>query len=116
MRERDRWNGARWDQADARGHYESWFQRANHPTRPLAFWIRYTLFAPRAPESSSARPIGELWAITFDGERDRVVALSGLLTARVLGVDMPRASNGNTLFEEYDRLMETHGRRTEFTC
>lgn len=75
MRGRDRWNGARWDQADARGHYESWFQRANHPTRPLAFWIRYTLFAPRAPESSSARPIGELWAITFDGERDRVVAV-----------------------------------------
>ena len=30
------------------GHYESFFQRANHPTRPLAFWIRYTLFSPHA--------------------------------------------------------------------
>jgi hypothetical protein len=29
-----------------RGHYESFFQRANHPTRPLAFWIRYTIFSP----------------------------------------------------------------------
>jgi hypothetical protein len=22
------------------GHYKSFFLRANHPTRPLAFWIR----------------------------------------------------------------------------
>lgn len=29
------------------GHYESFFQRANHPTRPLAFWIRYTIFSPK---------------------------------------------------------------------
>ena len=49
----------------AEGHYESFFVRANHPTRPLAFWIRYTVFSPRAfPE----RAIGELWAIFFDGE------------------------------------------------
>lgn len=49
----------------AEGHYESFFVRANHPTRPLAFWIRYTVFSPRAfPE----RAIGELWAIFFNGE------------------------------------------------
>ena len=29
------------------GHYESYFLRANHPDRPLAFWIRYTIFAPK---------------------------------------------------------------------
>src|SRR5262249_36397020 len=51
-----------------RGHYESFFLRANHPTRPLAFWIRYTIFSPRgAPE----RALGELWAIYFDGEARR---------------------------------------------
>jgi len=39
-------------------HYESFFVRANHPTRPLAFWIRYTLFSPhRHPENA----LGELW-------------------------------------------------------
>lgn len=48
------------------GHYESYFQRANHPTRPLAFWIRYTAFIPAGrPEAA----IGELWAVYFDGER-----------------------------------------------
>lgn len=54
------------------GHYESFFQRANHPTRPLAFWIRYTLFCPRAhPELAK----GELWAIFFNGETNQHLAL-----------------------------------------
>lgn len=47
-------------------------------------------------------------------ERDRVVALSGLLTAQVLGVSLPRTKGGRTLFEEYDQLMLERGRRTEF--
>ena len=47
------------------GFYESFFQRANHPSRPLAFWIRYTLFSPKnRPESA----LGELWFIFFNGE------------------------------------------------
>ncbi len=55
-----------------RGHYESFFQRANHPTRPLAFWIRYTIFSPKDhPEEAS----GELWAIYFDGETGHHVAV-----------------------------------------
>jgi hypothetical protein len=48
------------------GFYESYFQRANHPSRPLAFWIRYTVFAP---EGRPERSLGELWAVWFDGER-----------------------------------------------
>ncbi len=47
-------------------------------------------------------------------ERDRVLALSGLLAASVLGVDLPRASSGRTLYEEYDHLMRERGRRPEF--
>jgi hypothetical protein len=47
------------------GHYESFFLRANHPQKPLAFWIRYTIFSPHGqPEKA----IGELWAVYFDGE------------------------------------------------
>jgi hypothetical protein len=47
------------------GHYESYFLRANHPSKPLAFWIRYTIFSPQGhPEKA----IGELWAIYFDGQ------------------------------------------------
>ena len=54
------------------GHYESYFIRANHATRALAFWIRYTLFSPaRHPEQAQ----GELWAIVFDGQRCHHVAV-----------------------------------------
>ena len=46
------------------GHYESWYLRANHPERALAFWLRYTIFAPAGrPEDA----VGELWAVAFDG-------------------------------------------------
>lgn len=47
-------------------------------------------------------------------ERDRGIALTGLLTALALGLDLPKTSSGLTLFEEYDRLMREHGRRVEF--
>lgn len=54
------------------GHYESFFLRANHPTQPLAFWIRYTLMSPKGrPEDG----VGELWAIFFDGRSGRSVAV-----------------------------------------
>ncbi len=58
-------NGARYRPGQRTGHYESFYQRANHPTRPLAFWIRYTMVSPDGrPEAA----IGELWAVFFDGE------------------------------------------------
>jgi len=47
-------------------------------------------------------------------ERDRVIALAGLLTARVLGVELPKHDADRTLYEEYDRIMRERGRRTEF--
>jgi len=54
------------------GHYESFFLRANHPVRPLAFWIRYTIFSPHGkPEKA----IGELWAVYFDGENGSYTAV-----------------------------------------
>ena len=65
-------NHARFRPGERAGHYESWFQRANHPTRPLAFWIRYTIFSP-ADRPGDA--VGELWAIVFDGETGQHVAV-----------------------------------------
>lgn len=66
------WNAARVRPDTGGGHYESYFQRANHPTRPLAFWIRYTALLPSGrPEAG----FGELWAVYFDGERGRNVAV-----------------------------------------
>lgn len=64
-------NTSRFVPGSSRGHYESYFVRANHPARPLAFWIRYTVFSPRgAPEKA----VGELWAVYFDGEAGRISA------------------------------------------
>jgi CheY-like chemotaxis protein len=60
------------------------------------------------------RSLNNLRSVSRYNERDRVVALSGLLTARVLGIDLPKASGGHSLYEEYDALMQKHGRRTEF--
>jgi hypothetical protein len=60
---RDPWNAARYAPGMATGHYESWFQRANDPSGSRAFWIRYTIFAPR---DRPADAVGELWAIVFE--------------------------------------------------
>jgi len=72
MIERDAWNSCRFVPRDSGGHYESYFQRANHPQRPLAFWIRYTVFSPMGRPDEA---VGELWAIYFDGESNRITAV-----------------------------------------
>lgn len=71
MPSRDALNRCRYDGSD-RGHYESWFQRANHPSRPLGFWIRYTIFSPAGRPADA---VGELWAIVFDGEQQKITAV-----------------------------------------
>jgi len=69
---RNQVNWTRYRPGQITGHYESFFQRANHPSRPLAFWIRYTIFTPeKRPEEA----LGELWAIYFDGETGNHVAV-----------------------------------------
>jgi hypothetical protein len=65
-------NASQFDQRDARGFYESYFLRANHPERPLAFWIRYTVFSPK---DNPAATVGQLWAIYFDGEAGSHIAV-----------------------------------------
>jgi hypothetical protein len=65
-------NRTRYVPGQKQGHYESFFQRGNHPTRPLAFWIRYTIFSPTGqPEKA----IGELWAMFFNGETGQHIAV-----------------------------------------
>jgi hypothetical protein len=69
--ERDRWNGCRDQESKPGGRYESYFVRANHPERPLAFWIRYTIFRPK---NDGLPAEGELWAIWFNGETEEIIA------------------------------------------
>ena len=82
--------GCRFDRERAeKGHYESYFHRANHPARPLAFWLRYTIFCPRgAPE----RAQGELWGIFFDGETGAHVAVKSELPMDRCAFDRARAT------------------------
>src|SRR5512144_2983245 len=75
---RDHWNGARYEPGMTIGHYESWFQRANDASGRRAFWIRYTIFAPRGRPNDA---VGELWAIAFDREGAR-----GARGARIVAV------------------------------
>jgi hypothetical protein len=69
---RDHWNAARYEPGMTAGHYESWFQRANDPSGRRAFWIRYTIFAPR---DRPADAVGELWAIAFSRAEPHTVAV-----------------------------------------
>ena len=107
---RDWCNGFRWD-GGAGGHYESWFLRANHPSRPLAFWVRYTVFVPKGRPGDA---VGELWATWFDGEARTVCAVKEVLPLarcrfdpRALGVTVGDATLGD---DSLDGHATTHGR------
>ena len=69
---RDAVNASRFDPGSTRGFYESHFLRANHPSRDLAFWIRYTVFSPKGRPDDAE---GQLWGVFFDGESSRSVAV-----------------------------------------
>ncbi len=52
-----------------KGHVESYFLRANHPTRPLALWLKATILAPLHGPA-----VAESWFIFFDGEKNTTFA------------------------------------------
>ena len=62
---------ARWPAVrPGRGHYESWFLRAVHPTEPRGVWIRYTVsVTPRGHKT------GQLWCTVFDRGRPGPAAI-----------------------------------------
>ncbi len=47
-------------------------------------------------------------------DRDWVITLAGLLSARVFGIRLPKSSSDLSLYEEYDELMRRYGRNEEF--
>ena len=53
----------------AKGHYESFYIRACHPSDPLGVWIRYTVH-----KRPGAAPKGSLGFVLFDGSADGPVA------------------------------------------
>lgn len=115
------WDACRWDRAS--GHYESWFQRANHPTRPLAFWIRHTIFCPKGRPQEAQ---GELWSMWFDGEKGHTVAaktevpvsacsfgVSGLAVRLPQSSLLPGALRGQTERMAWDLTWATAAQSTQ---
>jgi hypothetical protein len=49
-----------------RGHYESFYLRASHPTEPLGVWVRHTLHKP-----SGGALTGSVWFTLFEGDGPR---------------------------------------------
>ena len=104
---------------------ERWHNQDNDFVPPIA---RYAAFLqesfemPGVPARIEARlaeaikqSLNNLQSPHRYNERDRVIALAGLLSAKVLGVRLPRTSADRTLYEEYDSLMNERGRRREFS-
>ena len=94
------WNRCQFDEQSRKGHYESYFLRANHPTENKAFWIRYTLFSPKGRPADN---IGELWVMYFDADQNKFSDL-----------DQARESL-NILKEEIDALQKEYGNTSENT-
>ncbi|MFP4446620.1 MAG: hypothetical protein ACLFPD_10300 [Desulfosudaceae bacterium] len=95
---RERVNRARYSGSKT-GFYESFFLRANHPRRPLAFWIRYTVFEPQDAARDS---MGELWATWFDGETGQHVSVKDEFPVDACRFERDRFSVnvGSALLEE----------------
>jgi len=65
-------NNCQFKEKNSNGHYESYFLRANHPTKAQGFWFRYTIFSPKNPLT---KRLGEIWAVFFDGENSNITAV-----------------------------------------
>jgi hypothetical protein len=114
LQTRQFWNGSRYDRASTAGFYESYFQRANHPTKPRAFWIRYTIFSPKnAPEAAE----GELWAIWFDSEKKEVFSFYQALPVAQCSFskEQLQATIGNAQISEHHLLGEMPGMSWDLT-
>ncbi len=59
-------NQPRWD-GRKRGHYEVWYLTLTDRATGAAFWIRYTLEAPKDPAHA---PYARLWFTSFDDDAD----------------------------------------------
>ncbi len=71
--------GVRYAPPAPRGHVESYFLKANDPSRRRAIWVRTTIFAPRArPGSPAPRALAETWAVAFDAEAGHVAVKSSV--------------------------------------
>jgi len=77
-----------------KGHYESFYLKACHPSEPLGIWIRYTVH-----KHSEQEPQGSLWFTLFDGNADGSLA-SKVTTADVSAPEGTYIRIGDSTFED----------------
>jgi len=77
-----------------KGHYESFYLKACHPSEPLGIWIRYTVH-----KHSEQPPQGSLWFTLFDGDADGPLA-SKVTTADVSAPEGEYIRIGDNAFED----------------
>jgi hypothetical protein len=77
-----------------KGHYESFYLKACHPSKPLGVWIRYTVH-----KHSHQEPQGSLWFTLFDGEAEGPRA-SKVTTTEVSAPDGAYIRIGESVFED----------------
>ncbi len=87
------------------GHVESYFVRANHPSRPLALWLKATLLAPlRGPA------VAESWLVYFDGERRETFAHKQTQPFAEASFGAPRSATPTLRAAGLTLALETPGR------
>lgn len=88
-------NTLRYELALKQEHVESYFIRANHPTKPLAFWLKTTILAPQVGQSTARS-----WCVVFDGEtRELFTETCTLPFSETAWVGVPPTVHiGNTVF------------------
>ena len=77
-----------------KGHYESFYLKACHPSEPLAVWIRYTVH-----KRPGEAPTGSLWFTLFDQAADAPQA-SKVTTAEVHAPSDGYIRIGESVFED----------------
>ena len=77
-----------------KGHYESFYLKACHPSQPLGIWIRYTVH-----KHSQQQPQGSLWFTLFDGNAEAPLA-SKVTTPDVSAPEGTYIQIGDSTFED----------------
>jgi hypothetical protein len=77
-----------------KGHYESFYLKASHPSKPLGVWIRYTVH-----KHSNQEPQGSLWFTLFDAEAGAPRA-SKVTTADLSAPEGAYIRIGDSTFED----------------
>ncbi|MEW6776899.1 MAG: tocopherol cyclase family protein [Bdellovibrionota bacterium] len=79
LTQNERDNLVRWKPESGLGHVESYFLKANHPTEPRAFWLKFTLLCR---PNGTAQAVGDVWAVIFNAKTHKHFAFRNQFPAK----------------------------------